>query len=447
MALVNSHKKKRKLSSAAAAPGAPSSSAAAAGAGGASGSSALTKKKKDEAKKKKALPPLVEGRPYVEGHRIFGLHTLTNTLRPCEVIMRRGIGSIQSSPVISGDEGSGSGNGDNNGDKDNEGTGSAGGGGSISSGIAATDKPFRGPRAVAAAQAAAAHATEARLASDVLQAAAKAGQAAGGADAAAKLLAAAAADKAASAAEEVSAALADKLTYEYYVHFLELNRRNDCWLQADALQIKDEDGNLAPSVEVGANSAIAVRGRKNVEFVEEAMQDKNEGMDDASLREHEEVTKVKNVEMIELGQHRMDTWYFSPYPPEFFPNNSQQTPIPILYICEFTLEFFQHKAELRRHYQKNPIRHPPGNEIYRDPDSKLSMFEVDGAVQQQYCQNLCWLGKLFLDHKTLYFDVDPCMFYVLCEFDERGYHIVGFYSKEKLSEMGYNLACILTLPA
>ena len=151
--------------------------------------------------------------------------------------------------------------------------------------------------------------------------------------------------------------------------------------------------------------------------------------------------------MIELGQHRMDTWYFSPYPPEFFPDNNQQMPIPILYICEFTLEFFKHKAELRRHYQKNPIRHPPGNEIYRDQVSKLSMFEVDGAVQQQYCQNLCWLGKLFLDHKTLYFDVDPFMFYVLCEFDERGYHVVGFYSKEKLSEMGYNLACILTLPA
>ena len=25
-------------------------------------------------------------------------------------------------------------------------------------------------------------------------------------------------------------------------------------------------------------------------------------------------------------------------------------------------------------------------------------------------------------------------------------HIVGFYSKEKLSDQGYNLACILTLP-
>ena len=36
-----------------------------------------------------------------------------------------------------------------------------------------------------------------------------------------------------------------------------------------------------------------------------------------ALREHEEFTKVKNVERIELGRHEMETWYFSPLPPEF----------------------------------------------------------------------------------------------------------------------------------
>lgn len=43
---------------------------------------------------------------------------------------------------------------------------------------------------------------------------------------------------------------------------------------------------------------------------------------------------------------------------------------------------------------------------------------------QVYCQNLCLLSKLFLDHKTLYFDVDPFLFYVLCERDAAGYHMV-----------------------
>jgi len=74
------------------------------------------------------------------------------------------------------------------------------------------------------------------------------------------------------------------------------------------------------------------------------------------------------------------------------------------------------------------------------------MFEVDGFEERIYCQNLCYIAKLFLDHKTLYFDVDPFLFYVLCEVDERGFHPVGYYSKEKYSDVGYNLACILTFP-
>lgn len=103
------------------------------------------------------------------------------------------------------------------------------------------------------------------------------------------------------------------------------------------------------------------------------------------------------------------------------------------------------------------------------------------------------MAKLFLDHKTLYYDVDLFLFYVLCECDERGAHMVGYFSKvgapvlsgtvclfpaeqqlrtgpsvvcacfavtlpdaaiqlpaqtlqEKMSEEGYNLACILMLP-
>ena len=61
-------------------------------------------------------------------------------------------------------------------------------------------------------------------------------------------------------------------------------------------------------------------------------------------------------------------------------------------------------------------------------------------------QSLCYLAKCFLDHKTLYYDVDPFLFYVICKLDEFGYHIVGYFSKEKYSESGFNLACILTLP-
>lgn len=34
----------------------------------------------------------------------------------------------------------------------------------------------------------------------------------------------------------------------------------------------------------------------------------------------------------------------------------------------------------------------------------------------------------------------------MCEVDDLGYHIVGYFSKEKVSEEGFNLACICSLP-
>jgi len=105
----------------------------------------------------------------------------------------------------------------------------------------------------------------------------------------------------------------------------------------------------------------------------------------------------------------------------------------------------------RFHQGECTVRNPPGKEIYRKGNH--SIFEVDGKDDKVdgkdhklYCQNLCLLAKLFLDHKTLYFDVEPFIFYILCEVDRYGYHIVGYFSKEKESPDGNNVACILTLP-
>ena len=68
--------------------------------------------------------------------------------------------------------------------------------------------------------------------------------------------------------------------------------------------------------------------------------------------------------------------------------------------------------------------------------------------------------QVFLDHKTLYYDVEPFLFYVVTEVDQFGCHFVGYFSKvrtlpisreftvrqEKESLEGNNLACIMTLP-
>lgn len=149
------------------------------------------------------------------------------------------------------------------------------------------------------------------------------------------------------------------------------------------------------------------------------------------------VTRMKNIELIELGKHRIKPWYFSPYPPEM-------VNLSCIYICEFCLKYRKSRKCLERHLAKCNLRHPPGNEIYRN--GTISFFEIDGRKNKNYAQNLCLLAKLFLDHKTLYYDTDPFLFYVMTEFDNRGFHIVGYFSKEKESTEDYNVACILTMP-
>lgn len=169
--------------------------------------------------------------------------------------------------------------------------------------------------------------------------------------------------------------------------------------------------------------------------IKSTVQQKN--VQHAQDKKHEEVTKVKNIHKIIIGGHSIDTWYYSPFPPEYSAYST-------LYFCEFCLKFLRSQSALERHCNRCLLRHPPGHEIYRKDN--VNVFEVDGATNRMYCQNLCYIAKLFLDHKTLYYDVDPFWFYIMCEVDDRGAHIVGYFSKEKYSEEDYNVACILTLP-
>jgi hypothetical protein len=140
---------------------------------------------------------------------------------------------------------------------------------------------------------------------------------------------------------------------------------------------------------------------------------------------------------IEFGKYEIETWYSSPYPQEY-------AALQKLIICEFCLQYVKSRTLLKRHRAKCNWFHPPANEIYRKGD--LSIFEVDGQVGKIYCQNLCLLAKLFLDHKTLYYDVEPFLFYVLTKNDAKGCHFVGYFSKEKSCQQKYNVSCIMTMP-
>jgi len=69
--------------------------------------------------------------------------------------------------------------------------------------------------------------------------------------------------------------------------------------------------------------------------VGELEHDEHEGLDDAALKEHEEVTKIKNIRNVLFGKYRMECWYFSPFPKEFYPDG----PVDFLYFVNLLFDF------------------------------------------------------------------------------------------------------------
>ncbi|CEP15584.1 hypothetical protein [Parasitella parasitica] len=271
---------------------------------------------------------------------------------------------------------------------------------------------------------------------------------------------------------------------EYYVHYTEFNKRLDEWVSIRRLDFsrpiefpapkKNLKDGIAPAKKGRAGTPSGGRKKKEQDeqvdkvvlgnedehdqTVEMELPDRHEDHDEDDedhntfSKDHEieklrtsgsmtqsvqEIARVKNLNKIQMGRHEVEAWYFSPYPIEY-------AYCDMLYICEFCLSFYVSHKQLSRHRGRCQLQHPPGNEIYRHDE--ISFFEIDGRKQKTWCRNLCLLSKLFLDHKTLYYDVDPFLFYCMTERDENGYHLIGYFSKEKESSESYNVACILTLP-
>lgn len=161
---------------------------------------------------------------------------------------------------------------------------------------------------------------------------------------------------------------------------------------------------------------------------------------------------LSSIKTICFGKYEIEIWYQAPYPQEY-----ASVPNGQLWICESCLKYFKTQFQYERHRTKCKTMVPPGDEIYRDLTNGIHIFEVDGRKNKLYCQNLCLLAKMFLDHKTLYYDVDPFLFYVITQTNhnltglngesgsEGGCEFVGYFSKEKRSPTN-NVSCIMTLP-
>ena len=59
-------------------------------------------------------------------------------------------------------------------------------------------------------------------------------------------------------------------------------------------------------------------------------------------KEREEITKLKNIETIYLGNYKIGTWYYSPYPDEY-------KHVSCMYLCEFCLKYMKYPHSLVQH--------------------------------------------------------------------------------------------------
>ena len=204
----------------------------------------------------------------------------------------------------------------------------------------------------------------------------------------------------------------DHKTQRAYIRFRNQDKRLDAWIPFKEVTF----------VSKNSEKAATPRRRKKDSKGEEKMQ---------------EQSPIRNIDSIQYGDKEIDCWYYSPYLPQFTENRH-------LYVCDVCLRYFTNEKDFFSHGHGKYDRRPPGREIYRA--GKLSMFEVAGAEHKIFCQCLSLLSKLFLDDVAVFYNVSQFVFFVLCECDEYGAHVVSFFSRDCRWLDNNILACILVLP-
>ncbi|CAG9952814.1 unnamed protein product [Clonostachys rosea f. rosea IK726] len=231
----------------------------------------------------------------------------------------------------------------------------------------------------------------------------------------------------------------------------------------------------------------------------------------------------RNIDKVVLGDLCFRTWYPSYYGKELLGDPSATAPKPAsgggkddkaakkdrdhtppmlnrLYVCPSCFKYSREIVAWWGHSKVCPLRGKvPGRKIYSHPrgrrtrlvpqggkttlgakrrrgdggvryveetvqdEGEWSIWEVDGEVDRLFCQNLSLFAKLFLDNKSVFFDVGAFNYFLLVytpppppnphpipndpnSAPEPRPQITGLFSKEKLSWDNNNLACILVFP-
>ncbi|KAI0075907.1 acyl-CoA N-acyltransferase [Panus rudis PR-1116 ss-1] len=310
--------------------------------------------------------------------------------------------------------------------------------------------------------------------------------------------------------EERQAFILERRPSEVYVHYANTDKRLDEWVPESSVHLApseagDQEYDMADATGSSISATSRKRKRGSVDrdvsgtpragSVEgssagDTQPQQTQGVtiteEEYDIEHHKQITARRNFDKVIFGKWQIKTWYFSPYPlTETEIEEQVSTPgahggpstprIPgvarsslrshgrtsdilagglqrshgagdksMLWVCDKCFKYMAEGTSWEAHVRKCTMRHPPGRKVYQR--GAHTIWEVDGAKEKLYCQNLSLFGKLFIDIKTLFFDCDNFLFYILTDADSQRDHVLGFFSKEKVSYDDYNLACIVVLP-
>ncbi|KAI0042216.1 acyl-CoA N-acyltransferase [Auriscalpium vulgare] len=287
---------------------------------------------------------------------------------------------------------------------------------------------------------------------------------------------------------------------EIYVHYVGTDKRLDEWVPAAAVTTPPTPASRPGSparkrrrVSTRAESPIVIELDDDGEIMEDsAAPTPPAPADDAAaaagpavdteefdIAHHRQITARRNFDKVNFGHWQIKTWYFSPYPlaeTEGGEGESVALPEPripgvaratgrshgrtsdllagglgrahdaggagVLWVCDRCFKYMLDGTSWEAHTKRCTRKHPPGRKVYQR--GAHTIWEVDGAKEKLYCQNLSLFGKLFIDIKTLFFDCDNFLFYIFTDAEPQRDHVLGFFSKVSYDD--YNLACIIVLP-
>ncbi|KAF2711499.1 acyl-CoA N-acyltransferase [Pleomassaria siparia CBS 279.74] len=178
-----------------------------------------------------------------------------------------------------------------------------------------------------------------------------------------------------------------------------------------------------------------------------------------------------NVLEVVFGSLLIKPWY-----PSFYPEELVGRKVERLMVCQWCFKYSTGLMPFLGHLKSCEMRcaDSVGERIYTKDG--YSLWEIDGEEHKLYAQNLSLFAKLFLDTKSVFYDVTTFLYYLLVAHNpvpaiegtnlspntnpdsasstnneggaapKRGGQVVGFFSKEKMSWDNNNLACILVFP-